>query len=88
VRVAIKKTLRVELTSIIVESTRSTVQLATQYADSTHKVYFFHTHSCRINKRVIKFKKKQQRKKQKAKHDPCTCRSKVYGYYDMFEVLF
>jgi hypothetical protein len=40
VRVEIKKALRVDLTHIV-ESTRSTVQLATQRADSTRKVYFY-----------------------------------------------
>jgi hypothetical protein len=34
-------TLRVNLTRFIVESTRSTVQLATQRANSTRKVYFY-----------------------------------------------
>jgi hypothetical protein len=42
VRVEVKKkTLRVDLTRIIVELTRSTKQLATQRADSTRKVYFY-----------------------------------------------
>jgi hypothetical protein len=40
VRVKIKKKLRVDLTHIIVGSTRTgTVQLTTQRADYTHKVY-------------------------------------------------
>jgi hypothetical protein len=48
VRVEIKKTL-------LVESKRSTVQLATQRADSTRKVYYYShiSHLCRINKRVV-----------------------------------
>jgi hypothetical protein len=56
VSVEIKKTLRVDLTRIIVESTGSTVQLASQRADSMRKVYFY-SHalpSSRINKRVVK----------------------------------
>jgi hypothetical protein len=37
----LKKTLRVDLTSIIVLSTRSTVQIATQRADLPRKVFFY-----------------------------------------------
>jgi hypothetical protein len=42
VRVDIKKTLRVDLTRIIIGSTRTaTVQLTTQRADLPRKVYFY-----------------------------------------------
>jgi hypothetical protein len=36
-----KKSLRVDLTRIIIESTLNMVQLAMQRADSTRKVYFY-----------------------------------------------
>jgi hypothetical protein len=50
VRVEIKKTLRVDLTRIIVGSTRTgTVQVTTQCADSTCKVYaLMHVESSRM----------------------------------------
>jgi hypothetical protein len=32
--------------------------------------------------------KNNNEKKQKAKHDPDICRSKVYVYYDVFKVIF
>jgi hypothetical protein len=51
VRIDIKKTLRVDLTLIIVESTRSTVQLATQHADSTRKAYFY-SHAFVLNQQA------------------------------------
>jgi hypothetical protein len=51
VGVEIKKTLRVDLTRIIIESTRSTVQLVTQRADSTRKVYFY-SHAFVSNQQV------------------------------------
>jgi hypothetical protein len=41
VRVEIKKTLRVDLTRIFVESTRKMEKLATWRADSTRKAYFY-----------------------------------------------
>jgi hypothetical protein len=41
VGVETKKTLRVDLTRIIIESTRSAVQLATQRADLPRKVYYY-----------------------------------------------
>jgi hypothetical protein len=67
----LKKTLRVDLTSIIVLSTRSTVQIATQRADLPRKVFFLCTR-IRVESKIVKCKWKQQR-------------SKVYVYYDVFK---
>jgi hypothetical protein len=84
-----KKTLRVDLARIIVESTRSTVQLTMQRADSTRKAYFYSKAFVSNHQSCGKMKiKTTTKKKQKAKHDPGTCISKVYVYYDVFKVIF
>jgi hypothetical protein len=65
-----KKTLRVDLTRIIIDSTRRTVQLATQRADLTRKVYFYLHAFVSNQKSVWLNENKNKKKSQKPKHDP------------------
>jgi hypothetical protein len=71
VRAEIKKTLLVDLTRIIVESTHSTAQLAKQQADSTSKVNFY-SHAFVSNQQacgLIKIKTKSHAEYQHHTHD-------------------
>jgi hypothetical protein len=83
-----KKTLRVDLTRINVESTRSTVQLKYIAACWFNTQIFFLITRIRVESTVVWLNenKNNNQKKQKA-HDG-TCWSKFYVYYDVFKVIF